>query len=1141
MKTFLGTCLSAALMLLGECFGISAEFAYATSFEASEGYTIGPLDGQRGWTLIEPGGEFAKAEVRTVDVSHTGANAVVIENRSVFQTARLVLRRALPRYALRGSVHAVGMAWAPLSNTPVSRVSWRIPYSGSQTTIKDYEFYGAVLGSGWGEGFPCGVGFETGLGGSVYSDIVPAGALLRWNLLSSDVLLETQLVTGESVTLLTNSVSNETGTIRRSIVEPPDADGYAGWIDIAVEVSPRATVAIDTIRIRIQSKDALLLPDDFLGVSLARHRGSGVVDKRFVRPEFRSKVSLWQCIEDTAGGLIWASGPHGLLNAANHSRCGIVRTDSAGNVDRTAATAPLFTALSGAVLGPDGGVYVAGSLPGDTGQAGREYYRVKRLSEAGEIDSAYESPAFDSIGRFMVVGKDARVIVTSGGLAPTHNGGLIGVYRLDPDGSLDTGFGSPTVFQSGIPDASSIMAEPVIDNEGRILIGGSFDQVNDVSRTGVVRLLDDGRVDPTFVPTGYTFLPYRTVVRCMAVQSDGRIILGGRGFYLDDDSSEYMLIRLQNNGTVDRSFRSIARGTGGDSSRTVRALRVLPDGRLILAGETVLRIFPDGTIDNSLISPIPTAYSLITSIALPDPNRILLMGGLSFSSPKLESDFACLTSVGDVDTTFNSPLLQSEEFPYGAALTPGGGLLVWGGYDWIGRDLVPAVSRVRSDGSQDESFRIAVTNTSPLVSDYIHLATNVVAVRDLQAMSDGGFYAVVDTGDQYGNPAASGLWKFMNDGAADPAFLGQGRAADGIERWQDDLLCWHNDFGYNVFSFQKVHPDGAVDPNFVAFRSQLGEYLFTASQSIERYTVGAFDVVGVSDREPGQIVVSVTEPYTEDDYHRFRHRLYLMGSDGSNPIEFGAKPLPGKPGSEGHPEIYNPLTGTFEQPRVIYSGGSPYNDARFLTDGRLLIAGVLDEWKGGEPLRLARMTAGNYDPTFHVRISRGEGRSGEAAAEVHSVYVDASNRVWITGNFTHVNGVGRGGLARLDTDGALDTTFDPAVEYLPFTSHRSGLAADANGTLYLWGTYRQQSDLWPYGITKFYPADPLVLGVPTVNALTVDLSISSSPASAVVTERSVDLMIWTAISTNQVTTETDSVRIPRSDDAVSFYRLREVE
>ena len=50
-------------------------------------------------------------------------------------------------------------------------------YPGSMPRITDYEFYGAVLGSGWGEGFPCELGFETASGGSVHSGVVPAGAL----------------------------------------------------------------------------------------------------------------------------------------------------------------------------------------------------------------------------------------------------------------------------------------------------------------------------------------------------------------------------------------------------------------------------------------------------------------------------------------------------------------------------------------------------------------------------------------------------------------------------------------------------------------------------------------------------------------------------------------------------------------------------------------------------------------------------------------------------------------------------------------------------------------------------------------------------------------------------------------------------
>ena len=59
---------------------------------------------------------------------------------------------------------------------------------------------------------------------------------------------------------------------------------------------------------------------------------------------------------------------------------------------------------------------------------------------------------------------------------------------------------------------------------GQILIAGDFSSVNNVAFPGIARLNSDGTLDSTFNVSGFT----RNVpIRGLALQSDGRIVIGG--------------------------------------------------------------------------------------------------------------------------------------------------------------------------------------------------------------------------------------------------------------------------------------------------------------------------------------------------------------------------------------------------------------------------------------------------------------------------------------------------------------------------------------------------------------------------------------------------------------------------------------
>jgi uncharacterized delta-60 repeat protein len=91
-----------------------------------------------------------------------------------------------------------------------------------------------------------------------------------------------------------------------------------------------------------------------------------------------------------------------------------------------------------------------------------------------------------------------------------------GRTRLNADGSLDGGFNSGA-------GANGTILSVALQPNGKVLIGGSFTTFNGTNRVHIARLNANGSLDTTFNPgTGAD-----GVVRSIALQSDGKVLIGG--------------------------------------------------------------------------------------------------------------------------------------------------------------------------------------------------------------------------------------------------------------------------------------------------------------------------------------------------------------------------------------------------------------------------------------------------------------------------------------------------------------------------------------------------------------------------------------------------------------------------------------
>ncbi len=151
--------------------------------------------------------------------------------------------------------------------------------------------------------------------------------------------------------------------------------------------------------------------------------------------------------------------------------------------------------------------------------------------------------------------------------------------------------------------------------DGKILAAGSL--AGTASSIGLAMFNPDGTPDSTFGTGGamLTINPaFAPFVRCMALQPDGKILIGGSD-WIDfiDNTYKFYTIRCLPDGSIDESY-----GENGlvrsKSDGEVRSIAVQPDGKIVAAGHSgdllvgsgvfsarfrMERYLPDGSYDNS--------------------------------------------------------------------------------------------------------------------------------------------------------------------------------------------------------------------------------------------------------------------------------------------------------------------------------------------------------------------------------------------------------------------------------------------------------------------------------------------------------------------------------------------------------------
>ncbi len=302
---------------------------------------------------------------------------------------------------------------------------------------------------------------------------------------------------------------------------------------------------------------------------------------------------------------------------------------------------------------PDGKILVGGWF---TTYQGISRSNIARLNADGSLDTSFNVGAgFDAVVYSIVLQADGKILV--GGDFTSYNGiTQNSIARLNADGSIDTSFnmGNGLTTSGGMAFVNTM----AIQNDGKILVGGRFTDYNGTPRQRIARINTDGTIDTSFV-VGSGF---NADVKTIALQSDGKIVAGG-SFKSYSFTNVNYIVRLNMNGTVDSSF-NIGTGFGGSpGGAVVQIIVVQPDDKILVGGyfttykgttqNRIVRLNTNGNVDTSFVAVAGVDNYFVNDIELQPDGKILLGGGFLSYNGIARRCLARINANGSLDTSFD--------------------------------------------------------------------------------------------------------------------------------------------------------------------------------------------------------------------------------------------------------------------------------------------------------------------------------------------------------------------------------------------------------------------------------------------------------------------------------------------------------
>jgi uncharacterized delta-60 repeat protein len=601
--------------------------------------------------------------------------------------------------------------------------------------------------------------------------------------------------------------------------------------------------------------------------------------------------------------------------------------------------------------------------------------------------------------------------------------------------TIDTSF-KPALLSGGSVDAS------VVQPDGKLIIGGNFTIVGNVRRLRIARFNTDGSIDMTFIPSE-RFLTNNTSLRAIAVQSDGKILVGGR-FIGFSGASVKNIVRLNSDGSEDSSFNLGGIGfTNSLDSVFVNSIVIKPDGKILAGGNFtkynnvsrahIVQLNENGTLDTSYnggtVSLASTPFSVF-SISLQGDGKSILTGNFVGFNGSTENGVVRLNADGSRDTSFNvngSGAGGSIQVVYSSAISADGKILLGGSFTFFNNISYKGLVRLNPDGSVDSSFDIGSGIDGTTDVNILPSVRKIVLQSNGKILAGGNFRT-------FNNQTKNLLIRLNVNGSEDTSFdTGSGLTSKLIGSIvnaisvlpTDDIVVGGIFFNYkntNRVSLAFINNDGTPD----VINTPTGNV--GSIRDIEIQNDGKIIVVGKFDSVNGV----------------FSNSIARLNADGTNDISFNPVLIDATSFSTVVSEVtLQPdgkiliagmmrtfgdnisqniarlnADGSFDN--TFISGMSSFSDLItdiiLQPDGKIIIIGLFPSYMGNTRANIVRVLPnGTIDSSFN---------SGSGVFNsVNAGLLLPNGKIVITGNFTTYNGETVNGICRLNGDGTLDSTF----------------------------------------------------------------------------------------------------------------------
>ena len=284
--------------------------------------------------------------------------------------------------------------------------------------------------------------------------------------------------------------------------------------------------------------------------------------------------------------------------------------------------------------------------------------------------------------------------------------------------------GEPEPFS--IVGLNNIVNQIFPQEDGKFIVVGSFTAYDGTPAPRVTRLNADGTLDTAFntnIGTGST-----TTVRTSAVDSLGRIYVGGTFTEFNGNAGYPYIVRLLPTGVIDTSF-VVGTSFNNTTGHAVGTILVQPDDKVIVIGDfttyngvaasRIIRLNTDGSRDTSfdMGSGFNGASNAPTGASKIDVDGTILVssafGWSSYDGNAIIPNIALQVGIVRInpDGSFNSALTLGDcltgptnHFINNISIQPNGQVVITGSSTGYNGTPTPRLIRLNTDGTLDTAF-----------------------------------------------------------------------------------------------------------------------------------------------------------------------------------------------------------------------------------------------------------------------------------------------------------------------------------------------------------------------------------------------------------------------------------------------------